>query len=125
MFNCSIALSTQIHQINYQFILIRSKEAAILKANGVNIIIALGHSGLITDRLIAEKCLDVDIVVGGHSHTFLYSGTQPSTEKAEGPYPTVVTRSNGIKVPVVQAYAYTKYLGYMKLSVSAIITPSI
>lgn len=74
-----------------------------------------------TDRRIAEECKDVDIVVGGHSHTFLYSGTQPNSEVPAGPYPTVVTRADGTKVPVVQAYAYTKYLGYMKLSVSFII----
>lgn len=74
-----------------------------------------------TDRRIAEECTDVDMVVGGHSHTFLYSGTPPDAELPEGPYPTVVTRADGKKVPVVQAYAYTKYLGYMKLSVSRII----
>lgn len=36
-------------------------------------------------------------------------------EKPEGDYPTIVTQENGKKVPVVQAYAYTKYLGYIEL----------
>ena len=49
-------------------------EAARLRRSGVNVIIALGHSGFPTDKLIAEKVPDVDVVVGGHSNTFLHSG---------------------------------------------------
>lgn len=37
-------------------------------------------------------------------------------EKPEGPYPTLVKQPSGRVVPVIQAYAYTKYLGYFKLS---------
>ncbi|XP_037947379.1 protein 5NUC-like [Teleopsis dalmanni] len=86
-------------------------EAKKLKANGVNIIIALGHSGYQKDKEIAEQCPDVDIVIGGHTNTFLYNGTQPDIERIDGPYPTMVKQKSGKKVPVVQAYAYTKYLG--------------
>ena len=43
-------------------------------------------------------------------------GIQPSIEKIEGPYPTVVTRSDGTKCPVVQDFTYGKYLGYLKMS---------
>ncbi|CAH2249311.1 5 -nucleotidase isoform X2 [Pelobates cultripes] len=41
---------------------------------GVNKVIALGHSGFETDKLIAQKVKGVDVVVGGHSNTFLYTG---------------------------------------------------
>lgn len=54
-----------------------NKEAEVLKAQGIKILIALGHSGLERDREIAASCPDIDIVIGGHSHTFLYSGTVP------------------------------------------------
>lgn len=37
-------------------------------------IIALGHSGFEMDKLIAQKVKGVDVVVGGHSNTFLYTG---------------------------------------------------
>lgn len=94
-----------------------SKESAILKANGVNIIIALGHSGLDVDQKIAKDCKDIDVVIGGHSHTFLYSGSEPDVEKAVDTYPVIVTRADGKRVPVVQAYAFTKYLGYLHLNV--------
>lgn len=43
-----------------------SAEAAKLKAQGVNIIIALGHSGLERDKQIAAECPDIDLVIGGH-----------------------------------------------------------
>jgi len=44
------------------------------KAENVNILIALGHSGYEKDLEMAEKIEDLDLVVGGHSHTFLYTG---------------------------------------------------
>lgn len=89
-----------------------------LIAKGVKIIIALGNSGYKMDQEIAENCMDVDIVVGGHSRTFLFTGSPPAKEIPEGNYPTVVTRSNGQQVPVVQAYAFGKYLGKLDVEVS-------
>ncbi|XP_059797695.1 5'-nucleotidase isoform X1 [Balaenoptera ricei] len=86
-----------------------------LKTLNVNKIIALGHSGFETDKLIAQKVKGVDVVVGGHSNTFLYTGTPPSKEVPEGQYPFIVTSDDGRQVPVVQAYAFGKYLGYLKV----------
>lgn len=45
-----------------------------LTAMGVNKIIALGHSGFTVDKNIAQKVKGVDVVVGGHTNTFLYTG---------------------------------------------------
>ena len=67
-------------------------------------------------NIIIILLLKVDIVVGGHTNTFLYTGVAPSNEEPEGPYPTLVEQNSGKKVPVVQAYAYTKYLGHLKLT---------
>ncbi|EDV55610.2 protein 5NUC [Drosophila erecta] len=92
-----------------------NKETKKLRDQGIDIIIALGHSGYEKDKEIARRCPDVDIVVGGQSHTFLYSGRAPSKEIPEGPYPTIAVKPDGRKVPVVQAYAYTKYLGNLSL----------
>ncbi|GLG94636.1 Protein 5NUC [Gryllus bimaculatus] len=91
------------------------REARHLKARDVHIIIALGHSGYDVDLRIAEEVEDVDVVVGGHTNTFLYSGDPPDSENATDLYPTVVTQASGRKVPVVQAYAYTKYMGRLNL----------
>ncbi|WP_454851625.1 5'-nucleotidase C-terminal domain-containing protein [Rhizobium binxianense] len=78
-----------------------------VKAQGVNKIIALTHVGYPRDLAVIAKIPDVDVVVGGHSHSLL-SNTDP---KAEGPYPTMVDNPGGYKVPVVQAASYSKYLG--------------
>lgn len=45
----------------------------------------------------------------------MLTGKAPDSEIPEGPYPTMVTQPSGKKVPVVQAYAYTKYLGHLKV----------
>jgi len=42
---------------------------------GVNILIAVGHSGYDIDKKIAKEVLDLDVVVVGHSHSFLFTGT--------------------------------------------------
>lgn len=62
----------------------------------------------------AEQCEFIDLVVGGHSHTYL--GEKKGIEIPYGPYPMVVKQKNsGKKIPVVQAYAYTKYIGALKV----------
>lgn len=50
------------------------REVTRLKQQGVKILIALGHSGFTADKLIAQQVPDLDIVVGGHTNTFLYNG---------------------------------------------------
>lgn len=95
-----------------------------MKSEGINIIIALGHSGYKEDQNIAKDCPEVDIVIGGHSHSFLFAGENPpkgQPETIEGPYPTFVTQKSGKRVPVVQAYAFTKYLGHIDVIVSYIL----
>ncbi|KAM6912246.1 snake venom 5'-nucleotidase-like [Xenentodon cancila] len=87
-----------------------------LETLGYNKIIALGHSGFDVDKDIATRVRGVDVVIGGHTNTFLYSGNPPSTEVPEGPYPFMVRSNDRRNVPVVQAYAYGKYLGYLKVT---------
>lgn len=50
------------------------QEADRLHNAGVKIIIALGHAGISVDREVAQNVNHVDIVVGGHTNTFLYNG---------------------------------------------------
>ncbi|MDD9718446.1 bifunctional metallophosphatase/5'-nucleotidase [Dinoroseobacter sp. PD6] len=84
-----------------------AQDVAELEADGVTKIIALTHVGLPKDLAIAEAVEGIDAVVGGHSHTLLSN----SDEKAAGPYPTMVGDT-----PVVQAYAYSKYVGHLQLT---------
>ncbi|WP_370678054.1 bifunctional UDP-sugar hydrolase/5'-nucleotidase [Pleomorphomonas sp. PLEO] len=78
-----------------------------IQAEGVDKIIALTHVGYLKDQEIAEKVDGIDVIVGGHSHTYLSS----TDKKSSGPYPTLVKSPSGVEVPVVTAYAYSKYLG--------------
>ncbi|XP_067675672.1 snake venom 5'-nucleotidase-like [Haliotis asinina] len=92
------------------------REVNILTSQGINKIIAVGHSGFDIDQRIAAEVTNLDVVVGGHTNTFLYTGKHPSNEKPVGEYPHVVTQSGGAKVLVVQDYAYGKYLGDLQVT---------
>jgi len=84
------------------------------------------HLGILDeiDQELAANVPELDLVVGGHSHTFLYTdngtGVFPSTEYPRGDYPTYISNKETNKIiPVVQAYCYTKYLGYLKIRFGA------
>ncbi|MCV3735924.1 5'-nucleotidase C-terminal domain-containing protein [Rhizobium sp. TRM96647] len=82
-----------------------------IQAEGVNKIVLLSHVGYWRDQEIARAVDGIDVIVGGHSHTLLSN----TDEKAIGPYPTFVRNPAGVDVPIVQAYAYSKYLGDLKV----------
>ena len=57
------------------------------------------------DLRLAAEVEELDFVVGGHSHSFLFTGNPAPemVEQVEGDYPTYVTQpSTGRVVPVVQ-----------------------
>lgn len=92
------------------------REVEALKSQNINIIILLSHCGLEVDKKIARNVGDIDIIVGGHSHSFLYSGDNPpGPDIREDDYPTIIERENNEKVLIVQASAFTKYLGDITL----------
>ncbi len=78
-----------------------------LTGEGVNKIIVLSHSGYGVDQRVAQETTGVDVIVGGHSNTYLSN----VSDRAAGPYPTVV---NGVQI--VQAYAYGKFLGELNVT---------
>lgn len=89
-------------------------EAAALKAQGVDIIIVLSHSGVAMDKKIARNGgPDIDVIVGGHSHTFMFTGRNPPGGMIpEDEYPAIVNSvDDAHKVLVVQAAAFAKLVG--------------
>lgn len=88
-----------------------SAAVAALEEAGINKIVALTHMGYKRDQQIAAEVSGIDVIVGGHSHT-LFSNTD---EDAAAPYPLMVTNPDGQEVPIVQAYAYSKYLGELEV----------
>jgi 5'-nucleotidase len=91
-------------------------EVENLVAQGIKIIIVLSHSGFSVDKEIAKNAGPIDLIVGGHSHSFLYTGSNPvGPDTPVSGYPTIVEQEGGRKVYIVQASAYSKYLGDITL----------
>ncbi|GMH42543.1 hypothetical protein BSKO_10462 [Bryopsis sp. KO-2023] len=93
-----------------------------LKLKGVEIIIMLTHDGNKNDARMAEIVPGIDLIVGGHSHTFLYTGEppalsfahgQPHRDKPDGPYPVwQVSRVEPNRtIPILQASWASRYMG--------------
>ncbi|KAK3931562.1 Apyrase [Frankliniella fusca] len=97
------------------------REAARLKDSGVHIIVCVSHDGLAGDLHVARHSKHVDLIVGGHSHTLLYSGTPPTDDRVFGDYPVVAVQQpeRGRQVLVVQAMAASKYLGHILVTFDA------
>ncbi|CAB3245664.1 unnamed protein product [Arctia plantaginis] len=94
------------------------REAQALHEQGVDIIILLSHCGLDVDKEIAREVGEhIDIIIGGHSHSLLWNGPSPSGEVVRGPYPIIIESSEDKKhqVLIVQASAFTKYMGNLSV----------
>ncbi|MEP4769652.1 MAG: bifunctional metallophosphatase/5'-nucleotidase [Roseibium sp.] len=89
-----------------------TREAEKLKADGVNKIIVLSHSGYKVDKMVAAEAPGIDVIVGGHSNTYLSN----TSDRAQGPYPTMIDGPDGTPTAVVQAYAYGKFLGELNVT---------
>jgi 5'-nucleotidase len=85
-------------------------EAQKLRKQGADIVIALSHLGyektdeVYYDRGIALNTNHIDMIIGGHSHTFLN-------------WPDYVTNRDGDKVPIVQTGSKGICLGYAKIRI--------
>ena len=71
------------------------------------------HLGLERDKELARSVNGVDVIVGGHSHTYLGPGS------TEGPYPIVEHAPDGAPVLVVTAARATRYLGDLSITFDA------
>jgi 5'-nucleotidase/UDP-sugar diphosphatase len=77
--------------------------AAILRSQGADIVIALSHMGLHEDIHHAQTIEGVDLYIGGHHHI----ATKP---------PIVVTNEHtGRSVPIVHSGAFSKFVGRLDL----------
>ena len=88
---------------------------AKLKAMGVDKIVAVSHAGFRRDTRVAAKVEGIDVIVGGHSNTLLSN----TARGAAGPYPVVVKSPTGKPVLVVQAFAFSRYVGKLEVRFDA------
>jgi 5'-nucleotidase len=91
------------------------REVAALTAQGITRIIAVTHLGFAEDRALAAAVDDVDVYVGGHSHTLLHN----SDPAADGPSPVVVRQPSGRPSLIVQTGFGGRYLGRLQVSFDA------
>jgi len=70
---------------------------------GINKIIIVSHCGVELDKELAEKCPQVDVVIGGHSHTRLAK-------------PVWIEHSGGTVTAIVQTGCYGRALGDMEIA---------
>lgn len=54
---------------------VNAEAERLVREEGVYTIIVLSHSGYDVDKIIAQNASErISLIVGGHSHTFLYTG---------------------------------------------------
>ncbi|MCG9894771.1 MAG: metallophosphoesterase, partial [Fimbriimonadaceae bacterium] len=91
-------------------------EVDMLTVQGVQAIVLLSHCGFTTDLELATQLRGVDVVVGGHSHTFLGRLEGPGLPRSQGDYPTVVRGLDGNRTLVVQAWEWAKLIGRLEVT---------
>ena len=87
-----------------------------LKNQGIRHIIVLSHHGYAADKAMAAKLTDVDLIIGGDSHSLLGDFGALGLTGAEGPYPTEARNKDGDLVCIGQAWEYGKAVGEMQVS---------
>ena len=87
-----------------------------LKAQGIRHIVVLSHQGYSADKAMAAKLTDVDVIIGGDSHSLLGDFASVGLTSSEGAYPTIATNKDGDRVCIGQAWEYNKSIGEMRLS---------
>ncbi|EEC00741.1 UDP-sugar hydrolase, putative [Ixodes scapularis] len=96
------------------------REAVQLHERGVKVIIAVGHSRLPENKIIARAVPEVSVIVGGRDHLFLYSGStvngSMSGDKPYDSYPVVVKRLDGSHCLIVTDFWRGKYLGNLTVT---------
>ncbi len=93
----------------------RSAQQAIdeLRAQGVRHVVLLSHLGYEADKLIAPQLTDVDVIIGGDSHSLLGDFSAIGLTASSGSYPTRVQNKSGETVCIGQAWEYAKAYGLM------------
>lgn len=92
------------------------KEIDQLKAQGIKNIILQTHVGYDLDQKLATALTDVDVIVGGDSHTLLGpKSLEKYSLSPEGAYPTQLKNKNGDAVCVAQAWEYSNIVGELNV----------
>lgn len=86
-----------------------------LRAQGVRHVVLLSHLGYEADKKIAPQLTDVDVIIGGDSHSLLGDFSAVGVTSSSGSYPTKVQNKSGETVCIGQAWEYAKAYGLMNV----------
>lgn len=95
-----------------------NEEAARLKKEGAEMVIAITHIGYSNEKdyddvTLARKSKDIDVIIGGHSHTLV-----TPTASADAPK-WLIKNANGKDVTVVQTGSTGSYLGEVDINLAS------
>jgi 5'-nucleotidase/UDP-sugar diphosphatase len=92
------------------------KYVAELNRQGINKIIILSHLGYAEDVAMAGSVSGIDVIVGGHSATFMGGNEfEQIGLKPDMPYPAELKGPDGDRVLIVHAWENNQLLGQIKL----------
>lgn len=112
----SLISKDNIGGLKYKDVITVANETAayLKKQKKCNLVVAVTHIGVskqndkATDYDLAKASKDIDIIIGGHSHTEILPGE-------EGEYPSIVLNAKGKPVLVAQTGKYGRNLGYINI----------
>lgn len=76
---------------------VSNETAALLKAKGCDLIICLSHLGIQMDEHLVAKTRNIDVILGGHSHTFM-KGPKKYLNMDGKEVPLMHTGKSGVRV---------------------------
>ena len=93
-----------------------NRSIAELRSEGVNKIVLLSHLGYDLEKDVAKRCTGLDVIVGGHSHSYLGDPNDiAGFARPAGPYPTVVVNSES-RVLLVSSWEWGKVFGRIRVN---------
>ncbi|QYK52367.1 MAG: 5'-nucleotidase C-terminal domain-containing protein [Fimbriimonadaceae bacterium] len=90
-------------------------EADNLKKQGINKIFLLSHAGIEREIAFSSKFKNIDMIIGGHSHSLLGEVDIPGFTGSRGAYPYVGKDANNEPILVVSAWEWGKVVGKIEL----------
>ena len=76
---------------------VSNKVAALLKEKGCDLVVCLSHLGIQMDRELVAKTRNIDVIWGGHSHTFM-KGPENYQNVDGKEVPVMHTGKSGVRV---------------------------
>lgn len=117
----SLISKENIEGVKFKDVIKTANETAAYLKNRkkCDLVVVVSHIGVVkendkaTDYDLARASRDIDVIIGGHSHTVI----EPDNK---GKYPSIVENAAGRPVLIAQTGKYGKKLGYIKIDLDAL-----